>query len=120
MPETGVIDRAALSRLFEILGNDPQVLSEMMNEFFEDAATFIASMRSAVEHQNSEELRTAAHSFKSNSASFGALALAEQCRALEMQGKAASLEGAAERIAAIEQEYARAKQQLESIKLNTP
>ncbi len=117
MSDTGVIDRAALNRLFEILGNDPEILGEMKNEFFEDAPTFIAGLRSAVEHQNLEELRTAAHSLKSNSASFGALALAEQCRGLEMQGKAGNLEGAAERITAIEQEYARAKEELESIKL---
>ncbi len=117
MSETGVIDRAALKRLFEIVGNDPEMLGEMINEFFEDAPTFIAGMRSALEHGSAEELRIAAHSFKSNSSSFGALALADHCRALEMQGKAGSLEAAAERIAVIEEEYARVKQELESIRL---
>ncbi|MGE5138715.1 MAG: Hpt domain-containing protein [Rudaea sp.] len=117
MSDTGVIDRAALKRLFEILGKDPQMLGEMMDEFFEDAPTFIARMRSALERGSAEELRIAAHSCKSNSASFGALALAEKCRAVEMLAKAGTFDGVAEGIAEIEQEYPRAKAELESIRL---
>ncbi len=116
MPETSVIDRAALDRLSAILGNDPAVLAEMMSAYFEDAPAYIAQLHSALERARPDELQTAAHSLKSNSASFGALALAEQCRALEMLGKAGSCEGAAECIAVIEKEYARAKEELEAIR----
>ncbi len=116
MSETNVIDRTALDRLNAILGNDPEIFSETIDEFFNDAPQFIATLHSALAQGKTDELRTAAHSFKSNSATFGATALADQCRALEMQAKAGTLEGAAERIAEIEKEYAVAAAELESIR----
>ncbi len=116
MSEKSVIDREALYRLSELLGNDPAMMGEMMGEFFEDAPRFITEMHSAVQRGRTDELHRAAHSFKSNSASFGALALAERCRALEAMGRAGTCEGAAECIAAIEKEYALAKEELEAIR----
>ncbi len=114
MTEASVIDRAALNRMLDLVGNDRDMFCEMMDEFFDDAPHFIAAIRSALDRGTAAEMRVAAHSFKSNSASFGALALAEQCRALEAQAKAGSFDGAAERILAIEEGYARARAELES------
>ncbi len=115
MTEASVIDRAALHRMLDLVGNDTDMFAEMMNEFFDDAPHFIAALQSALDRGNAAELRVAAHSFKSNSASFGALALAEQCRALEAQAKAGCFEGAAERILEIKKEYACARAELASI-----
>jgi HPt (histidine-containing phosphotransfer) domain-containing protein len=39
-----------------------------------------------------EELRRAAHSLKSNSATFGAMTLADTCRQIEERGKAGELD----------------------------
>ncbi len=116
MTEGSIIDRAALDRMLELVGNDRDMFAEMLNEYFEDAPGFIQELQAAVAEGNVERIRITAHSFKSNSASFGALALAEQCRALETQAKAGSCAGAAERIVEIEAEYARARQELEAIR----
>ncbi len=117
MTEGNILDRAALNRMLELVGNDPDMFAEMLNEYFEDAPGFIAQLHTAAAEGNVDHLRITAHSLKSNSASFGALALAEQCRALEAQAKAGTCEGAAERIVAIEAEYARAGEELEAIRM---
>ncbi len=116
MAETNVIDRAALNRLFEVLGNDQEMLAETIGEFFQDAPGFIATLHFALAQGNMDELRTTAHGFKSNSATFGATALADSCRALEMLARAGTAKGAAERIAEIEKEYECARVELESIR----
>ncbi len=116
MTEGRIIDRAAVNRMLELVGNDADLLAEIVNDFFEDAPGFIEELHAALREGNVERIRITAHSFKSNSASFGALALAEHCRALEAQAKAGSCEGAAERIEEIEAEYARAREELEVIR----
>jgi two-component system, sensor histidine kinase len=118
MTEPSRIDRGAIARMLELVGNDPDMFSEMVNEFFEDAPRFITELRVASAEGSVERIRITAHSFKSNSASFGALALAEQCRALEAQAKAGSCEDAADRIAAIEAEYASAREALQAIRMS--
>lgn len=114
--QTRVLDRAALSRLLELVGNDPEVFAETLNGFFDDAPRMIAELHAAAARGDADGLRITAHSLKSNSASFGALTLFEHCRALEMLGKSGACAGAAERIAEIEREYARAREALESIR----
>ncbi len=116
MTDESIIDRAALNRMWELVGNDRDMFAEMLNAFFEDAPGFIVELRAALEQGCTERVRITAHSFKSNSASFGALALAEQCRALEALAKSGNCEGAAERIAEIEREYGRARDALEAIR----
>jgi GAF domain-containing protein/DNA-binding response OmpR family regulator/HPt (histidine-containing phosphotransfer) domain-containing protein len=107
------IDRATFDRLRAMLAKAPPgALAHLIETFFGNAPTLIGQMKAGAETGSAEEVRRAAHTLKSNAANFGALSLAELCRALEMQARAGNLDGAAEQIVEIEARYAAAKQGL--------
>jgi HPt (histidine-containing phosphotransfer) domain-containing protein len=108
------INRATLDDLLETTGGDPAFLAELIDTYFEDSGTLLPAMRQAVTSGSPEDLRRAAHTLKSNSASFGAQELTVLCRELDEQGRAGSLGGAAERLAQVEAEYDRVKRALEA------
>ena len=110
-----ILDPAALESLRETVGGDPEFLIELIDTFLEDAPQLLADMGQAVEQGDAGGLRLAAHSFKSNSADFGAKALATLCKELEMMGKAGALDGAVERVTRAEGEYERVKTALQAI-----
>jgi HPt (histidine-containing phosphotransfer) domain-containing protein len=93
-------------------GGDPAFLAEMIDTFLDDAPAQIAAMRQALAGGQPEDYRRAAHSLKSNSANFGALARAEMGRQMEEQGKAGALAGEAERLAEAEVEFEKVRQAL--------
>lgn len=115
MVDLSVIDRKEFDRMLAVAGGDPEMMAELLNTFFEDAPGYLATLHRALAQGDAKGVYMAAHSLKSNSAGFGALALAEACRALELEGKAGQLGGAAARIAEIEAAYERAKAALEAI-----
>ena len=114
MSEQDAIDGAAFDDLVATTGGDPIFVGELIDTYFEDTAVLLPTMRQAVADARAEELRRAAHSLKSNSASFGANHLARLCRELEDQGRGGALAGAAERLVQIEAEVERVKRALES------
>ena len=105
MVEPEVIDRTALEALLETTGGDPGFLAELVDTYLSDAVEQLAAMRQAIAVANPEELRRAAHSLKSNSASVGARTLASLCQELEQRARNGVLEGAPERLAHIEMAY---------------
>jgi HPt (histidine-containing phosphotransfer) domain-containing protein len=115
MAETEVIDRAVLEGLLDSVGGDREFLGELLQVYFEDSPQLVEAMHGALAEGNAEEFRRAAHSFKSNSANFGAMQLSRMCKGLEEMGKAGKLDGAAERVLEAEAEYARVRSALEAI-----
>jgi two-component system sensor histidine kinase/response regulator len=115
MTEENVIDRTALHRLLESLGDDRDFFAELLGTYFDDSPQQIAAMQAALAAGKAEDLRRAAHSLKSNSKNFGALVLAEKCKELEEMGKAGVLDGAAGHIALVAAEYEKARAALEAI-----
>jgi HPt (histidine-containing phosphotransfer) domain-containing protein len=113
MTEHDVIDRPTFDRLLVSLGGDVEFLEELLETFFDDAPVQLAAMQAALVEGNAESLRRAAHSMKSNSASFGALALSKQCKELEDLARAGALDRAPGRVANIEAAYQMAKSALE-------
>jgi CheY-like chemotaxis protein len=111
--ETNVIDEKAFDELVTSVGGDTAFLGELIETYFSDAAELLATMRRALAGGNVDEFRRAAHSLKSNSANLGALRLSALARDLEMMGKAGVLDGAADKIAQAESEYAQVKVALE-------
>ena len=77
---TEVIDRAALDVLLETVGGDLEFLGELIGDFFDDSPQQLAAAGEALEADDAEALRRAAHSLKSNSANFGAMALSRAIR----------------------------------------
>ena len=116
MTETNMIDRGVLDGLLESLGGDLDFLAELLQTYFDDSPRQIAAMRAAVAAGDAEALRRAAHSLKSNSANFGALALSAKCKELELLGKAGTLDGAADKIAVVAADYEQVRGVLEAMR----
>ena len=85
-----VIDLNTITNLKETVGAD--FIGEMIDTFLEDALTQIGQMKSGLAAQDVDLFRRAAHSLKSNAATFGATELAGLARELEMLGREKNLE----------------------------
>jgi PAS domain S-box-containing protein len=97
------LDDAALRNLRDLGGDE--FLAEVVDAFLSDAPELMATLRRALEEQNAEELRRAAHTLKSNGTTLGAAQFAELCRTLEQRAKDGQFDGCSELIDRIEQEY---------------
>jgi len=109
-----VIDQAAIDRLLEMTGGDPEFLRELITTYLEDGASQLDAMREAIAQSDAEALVRPAHSLKSNSASMGADHLGMLCRDLEADARAGRLAGAAERVAEASAEFDRVRVALDA------
>jgi two-component system sensor histidine kinase/response regulator len=108
-----LMDPEALVRLRSMLGDQAQAMLPILVENFDgDAARLIEQARLALAAKQAEELRRAAHTLKSTSATFGLMQLSATARELEFRAKDGILEGATELIARIEKEFASANKAL--------
>ncbi len=107
MPTSEIIDEEAFARLLESLGGDVDFLGELVEAYLASTPGLFASMRNGVAAGDAYGLQRDAHSLKSGSAGFGALAFAAQCKELEDMGRMGTLQGANEKISALEWTYAR-------------
>ena len=116
MSEPGAIDQARFAALLESVQGDGAFLAELLDTFLAEAPNLLAAMQQALARQDAAGLRLAAHSLKSNSRDFGAVALSGLCLELETMGKAGTLAGAAEKLAQAEVEYDRVRAVLEILR----
>jgi CheY-like chemotaxis protein/HPt (histidine-containing phosphotransfer) domain-containing protein len=86
---------------------DPIFVRQLISTFLNDAPGLVGTLRSSLEQCNSEELRRAAHTLKSNGRTFGATALASLSEELELSARTGSLVSAGDLVTRIEKEYAR-------------
>ena len=100
-PPRPMIEPAILDDLVEATGGDRTFLAELIEAYLLDAPSQLAAMRAAVAAGSADELVRPVHSLKSSSASLGALALAERCRALEATARAGVLDGAGDEVEGI-------------------
>jgi CheY-like chemotaxis protein len=80
---TPAVDEGVLSRLAESMGGDEMFVAELIEQFLSDSPELLAAARRALEANDAAEIRRAAHTLKSNAATFGANELAERSKALE-------------------------------------
>jgi PAS domain S-box-containing protein len=106
------VDAKALEVLRESF--DDGLVAELIGTFLEEAPSLVETAKAAVEAPDSETLQRAAHTLKSNAATFGATSLADLCRELEGRGKAAEIEGAEELVAQVGAELATTMRALEA------
>ncbi len=78
------IDQAVYGELEEATGAD--FVAELVATFLDEAPGMIADLHDAATQQDDDRLRRAAHSIKSNANVFGAAALAEIARRIELDG----------------------------------
>ena len=95
------LDPATFAELEAAAGAD--FARELITTFLEEAPLMLAELRNTLATGNAEAFRRAAHSLKSNSLTFGALALGAMARNLESKGI-----GDSAALDALADEYARA------------
>jgi PAS domain S-box-containing protein len=103
-----VLDDSAIEHL-EAATGDPAFVAELVDTFLKDAPALLASLKSAQQAGQADELRRTAHTLKSNAQTFGAAPLADLCQTLESTAKAGVIDDAAQLVTRIEDEYARAE-----------
>ena len=84
MMSAPTIDAATFEALKETAG--AEFVLELVDTFLQEAPVMLADLRRALAADDAEKFRRAAHSLKSNSNTFGALALAAMARELEFGG----------------------------------
>jgi len=92
------------------------MLPGLIDRFYQDADRLLGEAREALEGGQIDDLRRAAHTLKSTSATFGAMALSVVARELEYLARDGVLEGAADLIVRAEAEFAEAKAALETMR----
>jgi GAF domain-containing protein/CheY-like chemotaxis protein/HPt (histidine-containing phosphotransfer) domain-containing protein len=100
----GPIDSKVLTRLAEGTGGDAEFVSELIEQFVADSPGLVAAARAGLEIGDAEEVRRAAHTLKSNAATFGAHALADRSRELEEAARRGALDDGPARVEAMGQE----------------
>jgi CheY-like chemotaxis protein/HPt (histidine-containing phosphotransfer) domain-containing protein len=116
----GVLHPPALERLVGTIGDDRSLLTALIDTFLSDAPRLVEAARRGLEHGQTDEVRRAAHTLKSNGATFGASSLSELSRQLEALARSGILEGADELIARIDAEYERVRIALETVREGRP
>ncbi len=109
-----VIDKTVYAELEHTAG--AEFVAELVDTFLEEAPGMLAELRSARAENHAERFRRAAHSLKSNSATFGASKLAALARELELKGLNADPVPDTAALAALDAEYARATTALKNLR----
>jgi histidine phosphotransfer protein HptB len=99
------IDRATFEGLKTTTG--AEFAMELVDTFLQEAPKMLGDMRTALAAKDADKFRRAAHSLKSNSNTFGALALGAIARELEVGGLARALASDAQPLDALAAEYSR-------------
>jgi len=98
-----ILDRAAIGRLLDLIGGDPEDLDELLEDFRSAAPELTAQIGAAADCGDLDALRIAAHTLKSNARDFGALQLSALCEALELECRNGVVPDAPAKAAAIVQ-----------------
>jgi CheY-like chemotaxis protein len=103
-PTDDPIDESVLARLADGTGGDVAFVWELIEQFVADTPGLVAAARAGIEGGDAEEVRRAAHTLKSNAATFGAHELAGLSRELEDAAKRGVLDDAPARVDAMARE----------------
>ncbi len=108
-----IIDQATFASLTQLVGDD--FIAELVATIIEETPGLLAEMNQALDEGDADAFRRAAHSLKSNSASFGALPLAALARELEFMGRDGQLEEAGPKLPELEVAYEEAAEALRGL-----
>jgi len=110
---TSVINRATYDGLKQMVGAD--FIGELVSTFFDDAPRMMSELRTSLSANDPETFRRAAHSMKTNAATFGATELAELARALEMLGRSNNLREVGNLLEVLNEAYENAASELKGM-----
>jgi histidine phosphotransfer protein HptB len=108
------IDLGTFQALQESAGAD--FVKELVDTFLEDAPNMLRDLRTAIDARDPDRFRRAAHSLKSNSNTFGAVALGAIARELEVDGLEQALSRGADPLGRLLQEYSRVAESLKELR----
>jgi signal transduction histidine kinase/CheY-like chemotaxis protein len=106
------INPEVVGDLREIMGDE---FASLVRVFLEDAPRSLARLQAAATASDNDGLVGPAHSLKSTSANLGAMELSAQARHIEHGARRGNLNDAAERVAALMQEFRRAEDGLHQL-----
>jgi len=107
------IDQAIFDGLKESVGAD--YIAELVSAFLEETPALIAQLCSALDARDIETFRRAAHSIKSNAATFGATPLAELAREMEFMARENRLAEIGNRLEVLEEVFGHTARELEEL-----
>lgn len=116
LAKDAAINRPVLEKLRELSpdgGNE--IVVRVIAAYLVSSAENMDSVRKAAAEEDVILLRGAAHTLKSSSASLGALTLSGICADIEAAARAEDFAAGCERVAALEDEYGRVREELESL-----
>jgi histidine phosphotransfer protein HptB len=113
MSVSSIIDLPTFEALKEAMGAD--YIGELVQAYFDETPQLLSNLQLALEKQDCEAFRLAAHSIKSTSNSFGALQFGAQAKELELMGRDARLDGAAEKVETLVKDYGVVIKRLEEL-----
>ncbi|MGC4099532.1 MAG: response regulator [Nitrospira sp.] len=93
----------------------PDVYVNLLSQYLDSSRQSFEAMRQHIAAQNAAELFQTAHSLKSSSGMFGAIALAELIKKLETIARSGDLSLAPTTFAEVEKEYLRVKRSIEGL-----
>ena len=109
-----IIDEKTFDELKQMSG--AEFINELIDTFLDDSPRLIEEMESALKVNNVDSFRRAAHSLKSNAATFGANELFALAKELEMLGKENKLNETADRLKPLEEAYESVRKELIELK----
>lgn len=109
-----VIDKGIFDELKQMSG--AEFINELIDTFLDDAPKLVSEMRAALAAQDADSFRRAAHSLKSNAATFGALKLAELAKGLELLGKENRLGDTGDKLTLLDEAVRSASEELKELK----
>lgn len=95
---------------------DPELLLDLIEMFLEDAPERIASIGTALQSTDFDGIERAAHSLKGSAGNLGAVLLQADCETMQNAGRHKVLTEAEQCFPALQQHFAEAKEELETIR----
>jgi HPt (histidine-containing phosphotransfer) domain-containing protein len=108
-----ILDMNTFNELKESTGAD--YIGELIDAFLDDAPELFLQLKSALANKDTESFRRAAHSMKSNAATFGAMELSMLAKELEAKGRENNLE-IGNKLEAMEETFRQVENQLRALK----
>jgi CheY-like chemotaxis protein/HPt (histidine-containing phosphotransfer) domain-containing protein len=112
----GVLHPPALEHLMQTIGDDRGLLAALIDTFLDDVPRLVDGARQGLQQGQADEVRRAAHTLKSNGATFGAMRFSELSRELEVLARSGTLEGTTDLLVRIEGEYESVRIALEAVR----
>ena len=115
-----VIDMSVLDKIRALQREGaPDLVGKLVSLYLTEASGIIASIGSAIDEKNTQDVFRLAHKLKSSSANVGALHLSSQLKELEALGRQNEIEETVDLFAAIEKEFKAVRKSLETLIPNT-